>query len=660
MSELVLSFNVNGIVQGAARASSSVNSVSAAVDNLNKRLTDGVANAAKQVLGLVAAYKSLEAVSGFVKRGIEFNSSIEKSTIGMSSLITAMVELEDEQGRVLEGAEKYAAAQGIAAKMMQRIQILGLETTATTLELVEGVQSVMGAAVNAGIQLENIPDLAINAAQAMQTMGIPLQQMRTEIEALITGNINKSQDLLAPRLQIDKEIIDSWREQGVLTENLMEKLQAFKLAGADVAQTWAGLTSNLEEALDVVAGDASKQMLEPLKETVRNLQDFFVTTKDGFPAVGKDIEHVAGLVERLEAAFGEQLLSAVNGFIGVVKDANAAIGDMGGAEAAYGELKSSVAAVTAALVTMTAVRKTGVAESIRATAQQAASEWKLQEAARANELSILNSAEARRQQAAASVETARANNTAAQASLANAQAQLENANAARRNAVSAMDVVNAEQRQLQARTALTAAQVRADAASRNLVTAEQNLAAATAAAGAAATRSGSVAAAAGVVWTRVTTAVTAGVAKLAAGLKALWAGLGGGVGLAITGLVTGISYLSTRQDDAAKATELHTKAQKEFKAATENATNSTGDLTRALTAAEKIRVELSRKKAQLALTIQINEASAAIERATREMRAALKLGFNLDEFVPQAMLDRFDELTAKFKTGKISLTSSPA
>jgi hypothetical protein len=109
----------------------------------------------------------------FIDRDIDFNVSLETSRIGIASLIRSMVTLEDAQGKLLEGTEKYAAVQAVAADMMQEIQRLVLQTTATTESLVEGVQMVMGPAIQAGMKLKEIAAFAVSAAQAMQTLGIP-------------------------------------------------------------------------------------------------------------------------------------------------------------------------------------------------------------------------------------------------------------------------------------------------------------------------------------------------------------------------------------------------------------------------------------------------------------------------------------------------------
>lgn len=306
-----------------------IGSAASDTENEVRRLGESLKNAAQNVLALVGHCKTIGAMKDFVRRGAEFNSYMESGRIGIASLITSMVNLEDAQGRTLEGAEKYAAAQGLAADMMKEIQRLGLETTATAQELVEGVQSVMGPAVQAGLKLSEIPAFAVAAAQAMQAMGIPLDQMRTEIEALLTGNINRAQDFLAPRLGITGETVESWKAQGTLVENLMKKLEAFQLAGQDAAQTWKGLTGNLSEAMDVLAGQSSMGLSESLKQSVREIRELVIDTREGSVGISGNFEHIAELLMEIEGEIGGGILFAVKSLVEGVKEFNQYLGDTG-------------------------------------------------------------------------------------------------------------------------------------------------------------------------------------------------------------------------------------------------------------------------------------------------------------------------------------------
>lgn len=658
MPVINIGINISGLQRGAASASSTLNGIARSASQAQKgidTLTASLAGAAKQVLALVGAYKTLDSIKGFAERGVEFNSSMEQSQIAIGSMIASMAKLEDGQGNILKGAEKYAAAQGLAANMMKEIQRLGLETTATTASLVEGVQSVMGSALNAGLKLNQIPQFAVAAAQAMQTMKIPLEQMRTEIDALLTGNINKSQDLLAPRLELDKKTIESWKEQGVLFDKLMEKLAAYKQAGQDVANTWKGLTSNLQEAIDLISGQAATGLSESLKESVRNLQDLFITSKDGTTSISSDFENVAAVIERVQTALGEGILSAVNSFADGVRSLNDAIGDMGGAEGAIEEVKASTMALGAALASLAVVRNSNV----RQAAQVISSEFQIARAVASGTAVLLGSAEARRQQALATMEAARADNAAAQAAVADAQAQLRSAEANMKRATTLLQVAQATRQQAMAQERLVQAQERAITTSATLAAAERRLAAATREAAAESARSSATAGAVSSIWGRAFTGIAAGATRVGKAFKALWAGLGGGVGVAIMAIVGGLAYLSSRQDNAAKATELHTKALNTYKAATEGATDETGKLTGKLTELQRAQIEISQRDAMKAYKLQLGEVVEILDTAVKKTEniknSIVGSGVSIDEkLVPDDITETFDALTFLLKNGQIS------
>ena len=360
---LELKFDDKGSVVAVKRLNQ-IGSAASDTENEVRRLGESLKNAAQNVLALVGHCKTIGAMKDFVRRGAEFNSYMESGRIGIASLITSMVNLEDAQGRTLEGAEKYAAAQGLAADMMKEIQRLGLETTATAQELVEGVQSVMGPAVQAGLKLSEIPAFAVAAAQAMQAMGIPLDQMRTEIEALLTGNINRAQDFLAPRLGITGETVESWKAQGTLVENLMKKLEAFQLAGQDAAQTWKGLTGNLSEAMDVLAGQSSMGLSESLKQSVREIRELVIDTREGSVGISGNFEHIAELLMEIEGEIGGGILFAVKSLVEGVKEFNQYLGDTGVTEV-LDNVESAVMSAGAAFLALKVSRAACNSETLQ-------------------------------------------------------------------------------------------------------------------------------------------------------------------------------------------------------------------------------------------------------------------------------------------------------
>ena len=180
--------------KGAVVAINRLNDVAGAPDKAGKagaRAGDDISaameRATKKILGMVGAYAALEKAMGFFKA--RRRSQLQPGT---------KPDRYRRKGACRRGANKYAAARGMAAELMAKIQKLGLETTATSQELAEGVQSIMGPALQAGMAPKDIPDFAVQGAQAAQTLGIPLNQIRAEPEAPLSGSVNKAQDVLAP------------------------------------------------------------------------------------------------------------------------------------------------------------------------------------------------------------------------------------------------------------------------------------------------------------------------------------------------------------------------------------------------------------------------------------------------------------------------------
>lgn len=663
MPVISLKMDISALKSGANQASSTLDAIAKKADSASAstdRLSSSIASAAKQVLALVGAYKALEGMKGFVQRGIEFNSTIEQSRIGMASLIATMAKLQDEQGRTLEGAEKYAAAQSVAADMMKEIQRLGLETTATTQELVQGVQNVMGAAMNAGLKLEQIPKFAVTAAQAMQALGIPLEQMRTELDALLTGKIDSGDDILVQRLGLTKQNIESWREQGVLFDKLMEKMAAFELAGKDVAQTWRGLTSNFSEAMDMLAGQSAQGISGNLKEVVSEFQKLLLTTEGGSPRISEDFEQIAKVITRLEDALGGNILSAAQGFASAVRGINDSIGEMGGTEALWGRTETAIATVSAALASLTVVRKAGVAEGVKASQQQVAAYEQSKRAAQEEAKASYEAAKAAREAAA---EEARL----AQLAVGRAEERVVYTREISKSAVTARQQARALSQQGEAWRDLSSAQATAKSASDSLKAAdlalskaEANLEATTKAATSASTARGRALAASSALWTGAVDTLTAGATKLGSALKSLWAGLGGGVGVAITAITAGITYLATRQDDAARATELHTQAQKDYEAVAKSAADETGKLSGKLSELEKQRLAAAKTKAGEAYQLQMKELSSAIDDIISKIEStqASLTGLGIDTSYSDGLLKYADTLKgmmALLETGSMSV-----
>lgn len=306
---------VNEIGKGGA---GSFSSLGKGADDATSRIRGLVT----QILALAGAYKAVQAASSFVSRTFSFSSDIESSQIAIASVIGATNKITDGQGRQLEGAEKFNAAQAISANLMEKIQVLALQTTATFDEMVQGVSGIIAPATKAGVAVEKIPQFAVLATQAMTAMKIPVMQMRTEVEALLSGNINRSQDLLATNLGITGEMVRNWQKQGTLVAELEKRLRVFADAGEATAQTWSGLKSNMQDALDYLSSKTGSGLFEGAKQSYRELLALLVNTDQNKLGLGEDVQNIVAMMKELEDEIGQKLVDVTREFIGYVKELN--------------------------------------------------------------------------------------------------------------------------------------------------------------------------------------------------------------------------------------------------------------------------------------------------------------------------------------------------
>ena len=92
--------------------------------------------------------------------GFQFASSMETLRIGMAGILASTTKMGEEQTTYAQGLE-------ISEKILKRMQVEALRTTMTVQELSEAYQSTLAGGLNAGMDLEQIMDLTLAAANAV-------------------------------------------------------------------------------------------------------------------------------------------------------------------------------------------------------------------------------------------------------------------------------------------------------------------------------------------------------------------------------------------------------------------------------------------------------------------------------------------------------------
>lgn len=513
----------DGLIRALKDAGSGARQAERATDGYSHALQDirsGVLSTIRQIAGLVGMYKALDEASAFLNRGVQSNAEWEQSRIGIASVIASVNTLTDAQGTVLTGQDAYNAALKISEQAMNRIKIMGLESTATTEELVAGFQQLIGPASAAGLNMEQTLSFTTQMVQALGAIGIPFNQLSAEARSLLDGTIVPTQDRLATTLGITGDMVRDWKEQGVLAQKLMSYLEPYALAGEDVAKTWAGVTSNMQDALNTLSGTATKGLYENIKAAAQEVTDSIVDVNQG-----KASDNISNLADALES-----LSDAVGG--GVLEGTRELIALMGFLNDNLEEIKSGASVAAGAFAGWAVINKSNLLPALAETSS--AISRKINSCTGAAEAARL-AAEAEVIHASKAIENAIAQEQAAQAAYAKAKADMS-------SAVSSRQVRQASVAETATLRELLAAQTLVQAQTDRLSVAQQNLSVATKKAG---------------VLVK-TTSVAWG------GFKGIWGGLlgalGGPVGASLTALGAGAAYLAAEQSEAEKAATLHARS----------------------------------------------------------------------------------------------------
>jgi len=259
------------------------------------------------------------------KTAIDYNSAIEKTKLGIASLITASGELTDSQGRVLQGQEALNAAMVQSSKIQKQIQVDNLRTNATFQQLVETFQIALGPGLSADLTLEEIQKLSVGVAQAGAALGVPMNQLSEEIRSLIQGTGTLKNSRIEFNIGLNNAMIRTARDQGKLFGTLQKHLAAFNEAGKVAAEQWEGVWSNTVDAVEMSIGQGMQPLFEALKGDLKAVQDAFVEIKvaaDGTESIQirpEVLESFAALGEGIHDALG--LMKALVGGVRAATDA---------------------------------------------------------------------------------------------------------------------------------------------------------------------------------------------------------------------------------------------------------------------------------------------------------------------------------------------------
>lgn len=286
---------------------------------------------------------------GAARMAISFNSTVEQSRIGIAALV-----------RTFSGADMGSSFEQ-AEQIQKRLQIAGLQTTATYEELLRALQEGIGPALRENFNPQQVVAFTQSMTQAAAAISLPMDQLGQELRAILDGTIDRNARI-AKALQIDNEDIKQWRDAGLLFEKLQERLKEFAAAGEQSAKTFSGAWSNVVDAVGMALGQASKGAFSETTQLFLRMKDAIVTVDEAagtFKFNEKIMAAFVGIDQAISKAIGslstEELSEMFSNFIETLGAVAVAVVDFTRALVGIGQVLGPLGPVIAKVVTWMAL-----------------------------------------------------------------------------------------------------------------------------------------------------------------------------------------------------------------------------------------------------------------------------------------------------------------
>ncbi|BAS59851.1 hypothetical protein NIES2135_21080 [Leptolyngbya boryana NIES-2135] len=100
-------------------------------------------------------------------------------------------------------------------------------------------------------------------AASLKVIGLPLSQAAQEVNSILRSSVDQN-SMLAKNLNITNEQINKWKAQGTLVDEINKRLETFVAGNAIAAQSIEGISSNIQDAFEILGREVGKPLLQPV------------------------------------------------------------------------------------------------------------------------------------------------------------------------------------------------------------------------------------------------------------------------------------------------------------------------------------------------------------------------------------------------------------
>jgi hypothetical protein len=270
-----------------------------------RSIFEGVTGA---INGVLAPLQALAAETG------RFNQQVAEAAIFTANAFAVF----GPDGRIIEGtAQQMRALRGVVTDEFLQIQREVAQISgATSAEVYEGfniiLQNVAGLG-EAGQKMENLSKLALRTAAAMNTLNIPGFQLRSELQSLLTGDV-QMYDQLASKIYgagaADK--IRQLQSEGKYYDDLMAKLQKLYDGQKVLALSLENVKSNFADVFQTISAQAGVALERGLARMMQSVLTPLTSLQDSFTMLGRSLADAFEPVFKILGQVGSAVVSVAS------------------------------------------------------------------------------------------------------------------------------------------------------------------------------------------------------------------------------------------------------------------------------------------------------------------------------------------------------------
>jgi hypothetical protein len=264
--------NVTGFLSGVREPLDIFNALSGAVTGVAGKifsLTQQVGFFGLALQGLQSLVNS-GPFSALIGQNIELQQQLLST---QASLVATNRIFQGDQ--LIKGSEQAILALAVPVKQaIKQLEKGSRElSNVTSKALVPIFSIVAGEAGKIGTSLKGATDLTLSFSAALGTLNIPLFQANQEIRSILDGQIDNN-SRLAQQLQITSAMVQQWKAQGTLVQELTKRLEPLRAGNKLAADQVGNLGSNIKDIFEIIQRTAGAPLLEPIVKQLKEVYNY--------------------------------------------------------------------------------------------------------------------------------------------------------------------------------------------------------------------------------------------------------------------------------------------------------------------------------------------------------------------------------------------------